>query len=96
MGKIKRFFKHIEKFFVRRKQQLIMHHLLYHAGGKGIDCPIHPGLPARIRTHHRNFTDMDMLVAGRKRNAGYRKSLLQRHAPVFRRAPGHSHYGKEL
>lgn len=37
---------------------------------------------------------MDMLVAGRKRNAGYRKSLLQRHAPVFRRAPGHSHYGK--
>lgn len=34
MGKIKRFFKHIEKFFVRRKQQLIMHHLLYHAGGK--------------------------------------------------------------
>ena len=34
MGKIKRFFKHIEKFFVRRKQQLIMHHLLYRAGGK--------------------------------------------------------------
>ena len=39
---------------------------------------------------------MDMLVAGRKRNAGYRKSLLQRHAPVFRRAPGHSHYGKDV
>ena len=37
-----------------------------------------------------------MLVAGRGRNARHRKSLLQRHAPVFRRTPGHSHYGKEL
>ena len=83
MGKIKRFFKHIEKFFVRRKQQLIMHHLLYHAGGKEL-----------IARYTRNY--QPMLVAGGKRNAGYRKSLLQRHAPVFRRAPGHSHYGKEL
>ena len=31
-----------------------------------------------------------MLVAGRGRNARHRKSLLQRHAPVFRRTPGHS------
>ena len=90
MGKIKRFFKHIEKFFVRRKQQLIMHHLLYRAGGKEL-----------IARYTRNYQPVyepitETSPIWRKRNAGYRKSLLQRHAPVFRRAPGHSHYGKEL
>lgn len=34
MGKTKQFFKRIEKFFVRRKQQFIVHYLLHHAGGK--------------------------------------------------------------
>ena len=95
MGKIKRFFKHIEKFFVRRKQQLIMHHLLYHAGGKEL-----------IARYTRNYQPVYEPITETSpiwtcwwqgENAmPDRKSLLQRHAPVFRRAPGHSHYGKEL
>ncbi len=34
MGKTKTFFKGIERFFVRRKQQFIVHYLLRYAGGK--------------------------------------------------------------
>lgn len=34
MSKTKRFFKGIEKFFVRRKQQFIVYYLMHHAGGK--------------------------------------------------------------
>lgn len=44
MGKVKSFFKSVERFVARRKQQAIMHYLLHRAGGKDVVAR-HAGKP---------------------------------------------------